>query len=89
VRAARAALHGDFARAFHLHPLWPAIVIVVGAIAVAESVSFVRNGALGAYPGRRTLMRVAFALAVVVFVVWIARFFGALGGPVALGGSDV
>ena len=81
-RAIRALTHGDLRAAFHFHPLWPAIVLVLIGIVVTEAVRYLRDGTFGGYPKNKTLYRVAFGVAVATFVVWIARF--AMGNPVAV-----
>jgi hypothetical protein len=84
-RATLAALHGHFAEAFHLHPLFffvtPLYLGVIGSLGY----TYVRGG--GYLPGRRwnqivtVLALIAFAL---LLGVWIARFLGAFGGPVSV-----
>ena len=81
-RGLRLALHGDFAGATRWHPLVWIVVPFVGAWLAIELVGFVRTGAWGAsarVPHGTTALVVIAAL---VFVVWIARFCGALGGEV-------
>ncbi len=80
-RAVGAALHGDVRTAFHLHPLWTFIVIVVGAIVVAEVASFIQSGGFRDYVGRSALHRAGLGLSVLLFVLWAIRFLGAFGGP--------
>jgi len=69
-RAIRCVLHADFAGAFHFYPLWPGIFLAA-AIAAGEIFAW----------KKRALHVAGLALAALAFVVWIARFFGAFGGP--------
>ncbi len=80
-RATRLALHGDFAGATHLHPLWMVIVPLVAAWMLAEIVSYLRTGAFFPLERFPPVLRVAQVLLALLVVVWIARFFGAFGGP--------
>jgi hypothetical protein len=80
-RAARLVLAGDVAGAFRIHPLWWLVLPSVGVLGAIELFGYVRTGELGLVSKRRgfkTFARVAVAL---VVAVWIARFFGAFGGP--------
>jgi hypothetical protein len=91
-RATRLALHGDFAGATRMHPLWFVVVPACGALAIGEVASFLRRGAWGGVLGHRWTARVGIVLLVALLVVWFARFAGAFGGPVtetreATGGS--
>jgi hypothetical protein len=81
-RAARLVAHGDFAGATHMHPLWFVVlplVLVAGAI---ELGGFARTGAWGAAAKVPALTYAAYAAVLLLVVVWVARFFGAFGGPV-------
>ena len=83
-RAARAAAHLDFAEATRVHPLWWLVLPALGAWLVVELGTYVRTGHAAGLDKRRSV-HVAFTVIVVALVcVWIARFFGAFGGPVAL-----
>ncbi|HTQ48935.1 MAG TPA: DUF2752 domain-containing protein [Polyangiaceae bacterium] len=76
-RACLALVGGDFARASAFQPLVVPLA-VLGVVAVGV--------ALGAREERswRAFARGAlFASVVALLVVWVARFFGAFGGPVA------
>lgn len=94
-RATVAALHGDFHRAFALHPLVFVITpLYAGMLAwiahdfiVGRAVGGVQT--LGPLASRADHPRLALlvtaggiALVAVVFGVWVARFFGWFGGPV-------
>jgi hypothetical protein len=92
-RATLALLHGDVVAAFRFHPLvfvlTPAYVGLLGAIAFG----YVRGApALApAGPGAvrprgillsRVVTRLVWVLVILVFAVWVLRFFGWFGGPV-------
>jgi len=82
-RAAFAMLHGDFARAFALHPLSIVLVPAVAAVLATQAVHYVRTGS--AWPGalRSRALEGATAVAALLLVaVWIARLCGCFGGPV-------
>lgn len=83
-RAVRLAMHGDLGASMRTFPPAPLALAALAPTAAMELVTFVRTGAFGPYRGRRLLHALILASAVVVFVVWLARFFGALGGPVAI-----
>jgi hypothetical protein len=83
-RATRLALHGDLAGATHLHPLWFVVVPAVAVAAVVEMRGYLRDGRLGAVERSRIGGAVIAVIAGALVVVWIARFCGALGGPVAI-----
>lgn len=87
-RSALALLHGDVLGAFRWNPLGP---VVIGAMFViaADSLRLVaRDGDLRGFPDSRA-SRVALgalvAASLLQIVVWVARFFGYLGGPVPVG----
>ena len=75
------ALHGETWSAFRLHPLWTFVVIIVGAIVVAEIASFIQSGGFHDYVGRSVLHRAGLGLSVLLFLLWAIRFLGAFGGP--------
>lgn len=85
-RATFAALAGNFAEALHFHPLvfivTPIYLGVLGSLAWG----YVRGGP-GALPNKRwsqVVTGLALFLFFSLFGVWVARFFGAFGGPVPL-----
>jgi hypothetical protein len=80
-RALRHALHGDFAGATRWHPLVWIVVPFVAAWLAIELVGFVRTGAWGASARIPHATRALVVVATLIFAVWIARFFGAFGGP--------
>lgn len=80
-RAARAALSLDFAAATHAHPLWFVVLPALAIYLAVELASFVLTGHSRGLDRRRGI-RIAFgAIMVLLVCVWIARFFGAFGGP--------
>jgi hypothetical protein len=83
-RAARLVLAGDFAAATAAHPLVWLVGPVVAGFLVVEIVGYARTKAWGASMRVRGAMAVMVGTAVLMFAVWVARFFGALGGPVAV-----
>ncbi len=83
-RAVRAGLGGDTSAAFHFHPLWTFVVVIVGAIVIAEIVSFIQSGGFRDYVGRTVLHRAGLGLSVLLFILWAIRFVGAFGGPVPI-----
>ena len=89
-RATLALVHGDFAAALRLHPLVPILTpIYLGLLAVVAT-GYVRGTSVwAAGPGQprgflfsKTVTRVTWVLVLLVFAVWILRFFGWFGGPV-------
>jgi len=81
-RALRLALHGDLAGATRMHPLWFVVIPACGALAIAECVAFTRVHRWGTVTEHRWVKRLCAAVVVALVGVWIARFFGAFGGPV-------
>jgi hypothetical protein len=85
-RATFAALQGDFGDAFHFHPLvfivTPIYLGVLGSLAWG----YVRGGPGGIVSKRwnQVVTGLALFLFFALFGVWLARFFGAFGGPVPL-----
>ncbi len=84
-RAVIALLHGDLHGVLRYNPLGPAVAVLVGIFAARAWFSLLRwgdfretgNGKLPLY-----IKRALIGLAVIEFVLWIARFFGLFGGPV-------
>ncbi|MFT3769982.1 MAG: DUF2752 domain-containing protein [Minicystis sp.] len=82
-RAAIALAQGRFAEAVRLHPLAPVVVpLVVGSVAWAAIV-YVRHGRWPGATGRAAgwIAAVGIAAWVLLTGVWLARFYGAFGGP--------
>lgn len=84
-RATLALLHGDVASALRLHPLAPVIAPLFFGALFAAAFGYVA-GPTRPLPRLRIPNRVltpaAWLLFVLVLGVWVARFFGAFGGPV-------
>lgn len=80
-RAARLVVKGDFTEATHIHPLVWLVVPVVAAFAIVEVVGLARTGEWGASRKVKGSKVVMIATAAIMFVVWVARFYGAFGGP--------
>ena len=80
-RAARLAAHGDFAGATHMHPLWFVVLPLLGIAAAIEIARYMKSGVWGAAARIAALRYAAYATLMLLVGVWIARFFGAFGGP--------
>lgn len=83
-RATLAALRGDFASAFKLHPavfvVVPMITLfMLGQVAVYVNPEWTR---LEKLLRARWLESTMILVMLLVIALWIARFFGAFGGPV-------
>ena len=86
-RATLAAARGDFAEAFTLHPLFWLISPVLIGLLLAVALGYIRGRTALPYLDRvspRTITIVGVAFSLLTFGVWLARFYGAFGGPVAL-----
>jgi hypothetical protein len=85
-RATLALLHGHVSEAMGFHPLAPLVSPILLGFFAYGSLVYVRSGRWPATEGRAGA-RVAgagVALWVLLLVVWIARFYGAFGGPVTV-----
>jgi hypothetical protein len=79
-RALRLALRGDFAGATQWHPLvWVTVPFVAVWLGI-EIIGYLRTGAWGASSRVRHGTKLLVAIAAALFVVWIVRFCGGLGG---------
>ncbi|WP_394838589.1 DUF2752 domain-containing protein [Pendulispora rubella] len=78
-RAARLALGGDFAGATHIHPLWFAVLPFVGTLGIFQLGHYLVRGDLAQL--HRHVGNAGYVLLTLLVVVWVARFFGAFGGP--------
>ena len=84
-RATLALLRGDFMRAVTIHPLAPAIAPIAIGLLVMQAIGYLRTGeSFGTARVPRVLELLGAALVVLLFGVWLARFFGCFGGPVSL-----
>ena len=74
---------GDLARAFALQPLSLVLVPMLAWIAASHGLRYVRTGSAwtDARPSRATEIALA-AMTFLLIVIWVARLFGHLGGPV-------
>ncbi|CAN94389.1 MULTISPECIES: DUF2752 domain-containing protein [Sorangium] len=83
-RATLALAQGHLADALRLHPLSPVMAPLVIAALAYNAAIYVKDGRIAAAEGVQGawVTRLGIALAVLMLAVWIARFLGALGGPV-------
>lgn len=83
-RAALELAQGHVAEALRLHPLSVILVPVIGLFLAYNALAYLRDGRTSATESLqgRTATAIAVALGVLGVGVWIARFFGAFGGPV-------
>lgn len=83
-RATLALLHGDLAGAVRLHPLAPVVVPVVALYVGWRVLREIAGKTHTRVPLDRAAERVLGALVIAGFLLWLARFAGAFGGPVAV-----
>ncbi|MDC0676312.1 DUF2752 domain-containing protein [Sorangium atrum] len=83
-RATLALAQGHLADALRLHPLSPVMAPLVIAALAYNAAIYVKDGRIAAAEGMQGawVTRLGIALAILMLTVWIARFFGAFGGPV-------
>ena len=81
-RAARLVAQGALADATRTYPLWWLVLPAFAALAAVEVGGWLATGRTGLALRRRWVRAVALAICGAMFAVWIARFLGALGGPV-------
>ena len=84
-RAVAALLRGDLTGVLHMNPLGPVMALVLGLLAVEAIVSVLKTGdarRVGSTRAGRFLTRAPVVITVLDVILWIARFFGAFGGPV-------
>lgn len=83
-RATLSLLHGDLHAAAHLHPLVFVITPVIAVAFTYNALAYVRRGDWFASERVKTrwINAAWIALGVATLALWIARFFGAFGGPV-------
>ncbi|MCL2824196.1 MAG: DUF2752 domain-containing protein [Polyangiaceae bacterium] len=83
-RATLAALHGDFATAYKLHPLAFIVVPLFGTYAAANLFAYIRYGVsnVDSYLKGKLIDAGMMLLIIAMLGLWISRFFGAFGGPV-------
>ena len=85
-RGTLALLHGHLGEALRFHPLVPVVAPLVALVLLWNAASYVRRGRWSAAEGLqgRWLTTAAATLGVLMLAVWVARFLGALGGPVSV-----
>ena len=83
-RATMALARGDLPAALHFHPLVPVVLPAAAAYVALGLWRWLKNGRFESFAAERGRLSTAIAvvLGVLLFGVWIARFFGAFGGPV-------
>lgn len=84
-RSAVALLHGDLDGVLHYNPLGPVMAVLIGVLAAQSFVSVLVHGDFRAAGEGRVGLVVKRGIVLVgalEVVLWIARFFGVLGGPV-------
>jgi len=82
-RATLAAFQGHFAEAFRFHPLF--LLVTPLYLGVIGSLGWTYIRGRGYAPSRRKdklITALALTAFVLLFGVWVARFYGAFGGPV-------
>lgn len=85
-RATMALLRGDLHAALHFHPLVLVILPTLALFFGINSYVYLRTGSWNYLDGKSgRFWNIGIGLYALVAVgVWIARFFGAFGGPVAV-----
>ena len=83
-RATLALLHGHLGEALRFHPLVLLVSPLVALVLTWNAVSYVRRARWSAVEGvrGRWITTAAAAIGALMLAVWVARFLGALGGPV-------
>jgi len=81
-RAARAALSLDFASATRVHPLWFIVLPALALYAAIELGAYVVRGRSFGLAQHKAVRVATGVIVALLICVWIARFFGAFGGPV-------
>ncbi len=87
-RSALALFHGDFAGALRWNPLGPFVVVAFAVLASDALRLVARDGDLRAFAASTVsswALRVVLVSSILQLVVWVARSFGYLGGPVPVG----
>ena len=85
-RATLALVHGHLAEALRFHPLVLMVSPLVALVLTWNAVAYVRGARWSAVEGvqGRWITTAAAALGALMLAVWVARFLGALGGPVSV-----
>ena len=87
-RATLAAAQGNIAKAFALHPLFWLISPLMIGLLLAAALGYIRGRSALPFLARvspKTITIAGVAFSALAFGVWIARFYGAFGGPVPVG----
>ena len=86
-RSVHALVRGDLHGVLHFNPFGPVVAALLGALGCLMFGWMLRDGDLQRF-GRSRLVNVLkcvlFAVAILQFALWIARFFGVLDGPVSV-----
>ncbi|MGK4004371.1 DUF2752 domain-containing protein [Sorangium sp. So ce1036] len=82
-RATLALAQGRVAEALRFHPLCPVVAPLVIAALAYNAAIYVKEGRIAAAESLQGawVTRLGLALSAAMLAVWIARFFGAFGGP--------
>lgn len=80
-RAASLVLHGDFVEATHMFPLWFVVLPLVAFVFGIDTWRYVRTGEWGSILGAGPAKWIGLAVMIALVAIWVARFFGAFGGP--------
>jgi hypothetical protein len=86
-RAVIALAHGDLEGVLRSNPFGPVIALVIGVLVVQAIASQLTHGDFREVATGRSgalLTRITIAVAALETILWISRFFGAFGGPVAI-----
>jgi hypothetical protein len=86
-RAVVALLHGDLGGVLRTNPFGPFMAGVLGVLVYQAITSMLFDGDFRRVAGGRSgkvLTRVVIAIAALETILWVARFCGAFGGPVAV-----
>ncbi len=86
-RAVLCLLHGDIPGVLRMNVVAPFAAFLIGLVGVQGIVSMLEHGDFRDVGEGRLgylLKRLLLLAAIVEIVVWIARFFGAFGGPVSV-----
>ncbi|MEO8876214.1 MAG: DUF2752 domain-containing protein [Polyangiaceae bacterium] len=80
-RATRLALGGHFAAATALHPLWSVVLPFLAVVGLMQLRHHLAHGTFMRFDAQPWIGRIGTALVALLVLVWVARFFGAFGGP--------
>jgi hypothetical protein len=84
-RASLAILRGDFTHAFHLHPLAFPLMPIIAVWLVAAVYRYMKEGiAMPAYRFMRVLSPTLLVMWGLLIALWVLRWRGYFGGPVAV-----